>query len=98
MAGTMIEFPSNGQQTPGYLAIPESGSGPGVVVIQEWWGLVGHITDVADRFAAAAGPDGTARAATDAAAARALAESTGLVGRFPRSSPRGRRASVPVAA
>lgn len=52
MAGQMIEFPSNGRQTPGYLSIPASGSGPGVVVIQEWWGLVGHIKDVADRFAA----------------------------------------------
>jgi carboxymethylenebutenolidase len=52
MAGQMIEFPSNGQQTTGYLSVPASGRGPGIVVIQEWWGLVGHITDVADRFAA----------------------------------------------
>ena len=37
----------------GYLAVPESGSGPGVVVIQEWWGMDAHIEDVADRFAAA---------------------------------------------
>lgn len=37
----------------GYLAIPESGSGPGLIVLQEWWGLVPHIKDVADRFAAA---------------------------------------------
>ena len=51
MAGQMIEFPSNGRQTPGYLARPAAGSGPGLVVIQEWWGLVGHIKDVADRFA-----------------------------------------------
>lgn len=49
----MIEFPSNGSADQGYLAIPASGSGPGVVVIQEWWGLVPHITDVCDRFAAA---------------------------------------------
>ncbi len=35
----------------GYLATPESGSGPGVVVIQEWWGLVDHIRDVCDRLA-----------------------------------------------
>ena len=28
------------------------GSGPGVVVIQEWWGLTDHIADVADRLAA----------------------------------------------
>jgi carboxymethylenebutenolidase len=37
---------------PGYLAIPESGSGPAVIVIQEWWGLVPHIVDVCDRLAA----------------------------------------------
>jgi carboxymethylenebutenolidase len=51
MAGQMIEFQSNGGTTRGYLAVPESGEGPGVVVIQEWWGLVPHIKDVADRFA-----------------------------------------------
>lgn len=49
----MIEFPSNGSTAGGYLALPESGSGPAVVVIQEWWGLVDHIEDVCDRFAAA---------------------------------------------
>ena len=37
----------------GYLAIPESGSGAGIIVIQEWWGLVPHIKDLADRFAKA---------------------------------------------
>jgi carboxymethylenebutenolidase len=51
--GEMIDFPSNGSQGQGYLAAPSSGAGPGVVVIQEWWGLVPHITDVCDRFAAA---------------------------------------------
>lgn len=50
--GEMVEFPSNGTQGQGYLAVPESGSGPGVVVIQEWWGLVPHIQDVCDRYAA----------------------------------------------
>jgi carboxymethylenebutenolidase len=50
--GEMVQFPSNGGQTEGYLAIPDSGSGPGVIVIQEWWGLVDHIKDVCDRFAA----------------------------------------------
>jgi carboxymethylenebutenolidase len=50
--GEMVDFPSNGSQGEGYLAVPESGSGPGVVVIQEWWGLVPHIRDVCDRFAA----------------------------------------------
>lgn len=52
MAGQMIEFQSNGGRTSGYLSLPESGRGPGVVVLQEWWGLVPHIKDVADRFAA----------------------------------------------
>lgn len=52
MAGTMIDFPANGGRTAGYLAAPASGKGPGVLVIQEWWGLVDHIKKVCDRFAA----------------------------------------------
>lgn len=51
--GEKIEFEINGATGSGYLALPASGSGPAVIVIQEWWGLVGHITDVVDRFAAA---------------------------------------------
>jgi carboxymethylenebutenolidase len=51
MAGQMVGFSSNGGTTDGYLAIPEKGSGPGVIVIQEWWGLVDHIKNVCDRFA-----------------------------------------------
>ena len=47
--GEMVEFNSNGGTCTGYLA---GTSGPGVIVIQEWWGLVPHITDIADRFAA----------------------------------------------
>src|ERR1700745_3449854 len=49
--GEMIEFPSNGSTAGGYVAVPDGGSGPGVVVIQEWWGLVDHIKDVCERFA-----------------------------------------------
>jgi len=52
MAGQMVEFASNGGKAQGYLATPASGSGPALVVIQEWWGLVPHIKAVADRFAA----------------------------------------------
>ena len=47
--GEMVEFKSNGGTCGGYLA---DGKGPGVIVIQEWWGLVDHIKDIADRFAA----------------------------------------------
>ena len=49
--GEMVTFPSNGSQAEGYLAKPASGSGPGVIVIQEWWGLNDNIKDIADRFA-----------------------------------------------
>jgi carboxymethylenebutenolidase len=50
--GEIVEFPSNGTTASGYLAAPEQGAGLGLVVIQEWWGLVPHIKDVCDRFAA----------------------------------------------
>ena len=49
--GEMVEFQSNGETGSGYLATPASGSGPGVIVLQEWWGLVDHIKEIADRFA-----------------------------------------------
>jgi len=52
MSGEMVEFQSNGGTANGYLSLPASGKGPGVIVIQEWWGLVEHIKDVCDRFAA----------------------------------------------
>jgi carboxymethylenebutenolidase len=47
-----VTFASNGHQAHGYLALPPAGSGPGVVLIQEWWGLDDHMVDVADRLAA----------------------------------------------
>lgn len=50
--GQMIDVPSNGSTVPAYLAEPKGGTGPGVVVIQEWWGLVDHIKDVCERLAA----------------------------------------------
>jgi carboxymethylenebutenolidase len=50
--GERITFKANGHDTPGYLARPAKGGGPGLVVIQEWWGLVPHIEDVANRLAA----------------------------------------------
>jgi len=50
--GEIVEFPSNGGTASGYLASPERGLGLPLVIIQEWWGLVPHIQEVADRFAA----------------------------------------------
>lgn len=47
-----MAFESAGGTAHGYLALPASGGGPGVIVIQEWWGLTDHIRDIADRLAA----------------------------------------------
>ncbi len=53
--GELIGFPENGSTGHGYMAAPESGSdgSPGVLVIQEWWGLVDQIRHTCDRFARA---------------------------------------------
>jgi carboxymethylenebutenolidase len=47
-----VEFRSNGSVASGYLARPAAGSGPGVLVIQEWWGLDSGIKEMTDRLAA----------------------------------------------
>ncbi|MFO0637029.1 MAG: dienelactone hydrolase family protein [Nannocystaceae bacterium] len=49
----MVEFEANGDRAAGYLSLPATGTGPGLLVLQEWWGLVDHIKRVADRFAQA---------------------------------------------
>jgi carboxymethylenebutenolidase len=47
-----VTFPVNGVEGSGYLARPADGQAhPGVIVIQEWWGMDGHIKDIAERFA-----------------------------------------------
>jgi len=51
--GSMIDFKSNGEIASGYLALPVGRRGPGVIVVQEWWGLDSGIKEMADRLAAA---------------------------------------------
>ena len=51
MNGTIVSFKSNGGTANGYLSLPESKKGKPVILLQEWWGLVDHIKDVADRLA-----------------------------------------------
>lgn len=46
-----VEFEANGGTATGYLAEPDAEDCPGVVVLQEWWGVDEHIRDVCDRFA-----------------------------------------------
>ena len=53
-AGQDLAFPGDGEDGPGftgYLSLPPQGHGRGVLVVQEWWGLVDHIRDVCDRLA-----------------------------------------------
>lgn len=49
--GELVEFRSNGDSSRGHLAVPAGGAGPGVVLLQEWWGLVPHVVDLAERLA-----------------------------------------------
>ena len=45
-----VEFRSNGNTASGYLVRPPAGSGPGVLVIQEWWGLDPSLKKTADKL------------------------------------------------
>ncbi|MGA9772391.1 MAG: dienelactone hydrolase family protein [Blastocatellia bacterium] len=52
--GRMVEFEVNGQMGTGYLIGSDRAEKlPGLIVIQEWWGLTDHIKDIAGRFAEA---------------------------------------------
>lgn len=50
--GETVSFASNGDTASGYLALPASATGPGLLVLQEWWGLVPQIKRTCDRLAA----------------------------------------------
>jgi carboxymethylenebutenolidase len=52
---TRIDFKAkSGAETSGEIALPSgSDKAPGLVLVQEWWGLNDHIRSLADRFAAA---------------------------------------------
>jgi carboxymethylenebutenolidase len=52
--GEIVEFPSNGSTGHGYIAVPANGaeSTAGIIVLQEWWGLVDQIKHTCDRLAA----------------------------------------------
>jgi carboxymethylenebutenolidase len=49
--GQMVDFASNGSTAAGYLATPAAGAGPGVIVLQEWWGLAPEVKTVCDDLA-----------------------------------------------
>jgi len=47
-----LSFDTAGGSTTAYVAIPDTDTKRAVVVVQEWWGLVDHIKDIANRWAA----------------------------------------------
>ncbi|HTK06388.1 MAG TPA: dienelactone hydrolase family protein [Ktedonobacteraceae bacterium] len=49
----MREFQADERAISGYLAVPENGSGPGVLVLHAWWGLTEPFRQVCDRLAEA---------------------------------------------
>jgi len=52
MVTSVLSIPSHdGLQFDGYLALPPTGSGPALVLIQEIWGVNAHIRSVADQYA-----------------------------------------------
>lgn len=48
----MIEFDANGVKRQGYLALPPSQKGPGLLLLHAWWGLTDLFTGLAEKFAA----------------------------------------------
>ena len=50
---TVVSMDVSGAPVEGFLAVPDGGRGPGVLVVQEWWGLVPHIRSVVERLAEA---------------------------------------------
>jgi carboxymethylenebutenolidase len=49
----LIEFEVNGKNVSAYLAVPETGKGPGVIVLHAWWGLNDVFKELCDRLAQA---------------------------------------------
>ncbi len=49
----MREFQVDDRTISAYLAVPEQGSGPGVLVLHAWWGLTEPFRQVCDRLAEA---------------------------------------------
>jgi carboxymethylenebutenolidase len=47
-----IDIPAGNDSFSGYLALPKSGKGPGVIIVQEIFGVNSHIRAVADQYAA----------------------------------------------
>ncbi len=72
-AGSMVSYPSGSETVSGYLAAPGgAGKKPGIVVIQEWWGLNDWVKAKTDEFA----KQGTSRSRRTSTAARSRRTAT----------------------
>lgn len=49
--GELVTYPVDGAEGRAYLALPNSGSGPGILLMHAWWGLTEFFTGFADRLA-----------------------------------------------
>jgi carboxymethylenebutenolidase len=50
-AANIMEFQTAGNTATGYIAIPERGEGPGVLVLHAWWGLNDFFKNLCERLA-----------------------------------------------
>lgn len=51
MRNETISFDTANGPSSAYVALPDGESSKAVIVVQEWWGLVDHIRDIANRYA-----------------------------------------------
>lgn len=52
MSERTLSFPTANGDATAYVVTPDNDEKKAVIVIQEWWGLNGHIKDIANRYAA----------------------------------------------
>lgn len=98
--GKMMEFTSDGEQFNAYRADPPGTARGAVIVIHEIWGLVDHIKDVADRFAAegyvAVAPDLMGVAGLDAVLVAELGKDMADPEKRTAAQPKIREATAPL--
>ena len=96
----MIELTANGEQFSAYRADPPGAARGALIVIHEIWGLVDHIKDVADRFAAegyvAVAPDLMGAAGLDAVLVAALGKDMADPAKRTAAQPKIREAMAPM--
>ena len=91
--GEWLEIGSTSNRA--YLAVPDGGAGPGVLVLHAWWGLTPVFTDVCDRLAAAGFVALAPSLFPGGATAATIAEAEVLRDAHDEAAPRWRRSCRP---